>query len=342
MAADFEVINADCRDVFPLLSTFQSIVCDPPYAIGDWDWLNHPSELSDFTQQWATQALDVITPGAYMLMFAGTRTYHRMVCAVEDAGWEIRDSISWLYSQGFPKSTNAALKPAHELIALCRKPLDGTLAANVMTHGTGALRIDDCRIGTTKEVPASPRRAPQGPTYGELGNDPGTGSGFNPNVGRWPANVVLDEDAAIELDNQSGQLKSGHMEGPRKKASGSTYGEFNGTAESHTYGDTGGASRFFYCAKPSRKEREAGLESLPEIKGRRNPHTTIKPISLMRWLCRLITPPGGRVLDPFCGTGTTGCGAILEKLAFTGIELDPEIARIASLRIKASAHIERG
>lgn len=296
-------------------------------------------------EEWARECLRVLKPGGHMAVFGGTRTYHRLVSGVEDAGFEIRDQLAWLFGSGFPKSRNVgraladehrhpgdfrhreaeawkghgtALKPAHELVVVARKPLAGTVAQNVLEHGTGALNVDGCRIGTTKRVPGGIARKPTRVVYGTYGIETGDESGHDPNVGRWPANVVLDDKAAPMLDEQ-----------------------------------TGGASRFFYCAKASRAERNAGLDGFEErltagVWGgtehdlsdgkkptipRANLHPTVKPIELMRWLVRLVTPPGGTVLDPFTGSGTTGCAAVLEGLDFIGIEREGEYARIAEARI---------
>jgi site-specific DNA-methyltransferase (adenine-specific) len=239
------------------------------------------------------QCLRVLKPGGHLVAFGGSRTYHRLAVAIEDAGFEIRDQIQWIYGSGFPKSHNlkdkyegwgTALKPAHEPAVLARKPLCGTVAGNVMAWGVGALNIDGTRID------------------GESG--------------RWPANVILDEDAATALDMQSG----------------------------------GGVSRFFYTAKASKSEREAGLyyeewQPAGGMQGRQdgslqgepihraNHHPTVKPLSLMRYLVRLVTPPGGKVLDPFMGSGSTGCASILEGFDFVGIDITPEYVAIAQKRI---------
>jgi site-specific DNA-methyltransferase (adenine-specific) len=380
---------------------------------------------------WATAALRVLKPGGHLLSFGGTRTYHRLACALEDAGFEIRDCLAWLYGSGFPKSLDVskaidkaagaerevigfdaskarpnkenfakrtdrqpevgaaegwkdngatitapatpdaerwqgwgtALKPAFEPIVLARKPLSGTVAENVLQHGTGALNVDGTRIGTTKDVPASPRRAPQGPAYGELGNDPGDGGGFDPDLGRWPANVILDPEAAAMLDEQSGE-RGGGFAGPGSNGigPGPVYGS---TRESRGFtggfNDSGGASRFFYTAKTSRAERELGIrEYLPDkdeapllwSSGEQSPGTfqaegtnraarnhlpTVKPVDLMQWLCRLVTPPGGLVLDPFVGSGSTGIAALREGFEFIGIEREPEYVAIARVRIVGDA-----
>jgi site-specific DNA-methyltransferase (adenine-specific) len=312
---------------------------------------------------WA-ECLRVLKPGGHAVVFAGSRTVDLMGLALRIAGFEIRDSLQWLYGSGFPKSLDVskaidevtpeaaewqgwgtALKPGHESIILARKPLSGTVAATVLEHGTGALNVDGCRVGNSKRTPyASPRDVvaatwcpvnDSDPTARHLNRKPPSradDSGQDPHIGRWPANVILDEEAGALLDRQSGSTGA--------------------------HADSGGASRFFYCAKTSREEREAGLDGLPirtgaeltdsqegqarldsprtgagRTGGRRNIHPTVKPIALMRWLVRLITPPGGLVLDPFCGSGSTGCACAEERTDFIGCELDPEYAEIARRRI---------
>jgi site-specific DNA-methyltransferase (adenine-specific) len=215
-----------------------------------------------------------------------------------------------------------ALKPAAEHWILARKPFKGTVAANVQEYGTGAINIDGCRISVTESLVRPSIIREDNTTYG---HGLGAGTQTEP-LGRWPANVTLDEEAAEALDAQSGTSKS--------RASGYDFadsGNDNPTRIAHNiksgihFADTGGASRFFYVAKPSTKERNAGLET--------NAHPTVKPIALMRYLCRLITPPGGIILDPFCGSGTTGCAAVLEGFGFVGIEMDAEHVATAEARI---------
>lgn len=213
-----------------------------------------------------------------------------------------------------------ALKPAHEPIVLARKPLAGTVAANVLAHGTGALNIDGCRLapgdGGEREGEASAQRR-----YTERGSTnfaPTPGPRGGDAAGRWPANVVLDPEAAAMLDEQTGDLgvSSGGSGARSGLLDGNTYGTFSGENKGRNaggLGDRGGASRFFYCAKASARERSAGLDG-------RNQHPTVKPVMLMRWLVRLVTPPGGVVLDPFVGSGTTGIAAALEGFDFVGIE----------------------
>lgn len=284
------------------------------------------------------------------------------------AGWQDAPDIT---GPGSPDAARfagygTALKPASEHWILARKPLAGTVAANAIAYGTGGLRIDDCRIGTSKDVPASaPRdRVGQIAKGDERGRMMDT-DGFNPNVGRFPANVTLDEGSAALLDEMSGSLTSGRL-GPGH-GSGNSFGVGNGDKKpapiSQEYGgDTGGASRFFYVAKATRSEKDAGLDHLPlrtggdatdreegsaalnsprtgagRLGGVRNHHPTVKSIALMRWLCRLITPPGGIVLDLFAGSGTTGLAALAEGLRFVGVEREAEFVDVAAGRL---AHVE--
>ena len=339
---------------------------------------------------WA-ECLRVLKPGGHLLAFAGSRTVDLMGLAIRIGGFEVRDQIQWLYGTGFPKSVNVAkrmlaegdgdpcveirqqeqyaglgtaLKPAHEPIILARKPLSGTIAATVLEHGTGALHIDACRIGTAGGTAATNFGETAGQMFGGGAGKP-TNDIKTLNAGRWPANVILDPEAGAVLDEQSGAVKGqqGRVRGtePSQASAGHVTGTRARVASAEPRGDSGGASRFFYCAKTSRAEREAGLEhmrmaSAGELTGgreegsaglknpragagrtsagRANVHPTVKPIALMRWLVRLITPPGGRVLDPFAGSGTTGCAAVLEGFPFLGCELSPEYAEIARARIK--------
>lgn len=396
--------------------------------------------MQTWHEAWAREALRVLKPGGHLLAFGGTRTYHRLACAVEDAGFEIRDEVlevfeateagrqflaslspeqlkaldrlgggplAWLYGSGFPKSTDAAravrgdlaerwfrapygtpladvlwlalddavpvvetaaakvegygtaLKPAHEPIVVARKPLGGTVSACVLEHGCGALNVDGCRIGTqgaTRKI-ATEQRGDSVTAYGHGLN--GGGGDRDLPFGRWPANVVLDEQAAVALDAQTGTLTSGKWNGQRSQPkTQNAYGEFELRDEPGTNGDSGGASRFLYVAKSSSAERNAGLDGFEErpvderinvTRGRQmtdlrmnrpqerrpaaNVHPTVKPIALMRWLVRLVTPPGGTVLDPFAGSGTTGAAAVLEGFDFVGIEREAEYVAIAEARI---------
>jgi site-specific DNA-methyltransferase (adenine-specific) len=472
------VICGDSLHVLPTLDaeSVDAIVCDPPYGLSfmgkDWD---HGVPGEAFWRE----ALRVAKPGAHLVAFGGTRTYHRLAVAIEDAGWEIRDCLSWLYGSGFPKSLDVgkaidkagggagmpendrilfakelraareakgmsrdelaawfpqysevtrnwerldagfrvpsetdynvlverlgvseswrlrvrledkrrlvsddgtdrrddgtviglghsgrkwqattdlarqwqgwgtALKPAWEPVILARKPLIGTVAANVAQYGTGGINVDGCRIGTDIITTQGGDKFPK--IYGKYATCP-----ESTHSGRWPANVCLDEEAAGLLDAETGTLTSGKMRPTHTDAKRNTFGQNaeGGYTTMETYGDSGGASRFFYVSKASRKEREAGLEGMPEVNPferegpsanfermgsksspRTNSHPCVKPISLMRWLCRLVTPKGGLILDPFTGSGTTGCAAVLEGFRFVGVEREPEYAAIAEKRI---------
>jgi site-specific DNA-methyltransferase (adenine-specific) len=255
-----------------------------------------------------------------MLAFGGSRTWHRLASAIEDAGFEVRDSIAWLYGSGFPKSLNlpdgrgTALKPAFEPIVVGRKPLAGTVAQNVTEHGTGALNIDGCRIATSDKLTGSgsPPLRFKGANSRPFHETAAPRGANQHEAGRWPANVALDESAAAELDQQSGTRTSGLMRAGTPRANRGGYsGPMPTATGADTYGDIGGASRFFYTAKASADER-------PEVDGIRHP--TVKPLSLMRWLVRLVTPPGGIVLDPFAGSGTTAEACVLEHLRCIAIE----------------------
>jgi len=419
------ILRADCleamRDLEPC--SVDSVVTDPPYGLSfmgkDWD---HGIPGVHFWEA----ALRVAKPGAHLLAFGGTRTFHRLAVAIEEAGWEIRDTVMWVYGSGFPKSydvskaidreagaeravvgpgrwngvkgSNAkqagclirpggqhdetapataaarewsgwgtALKPAWEPIIVARKPLEGTVAANVLRYGTGAINVDGCRIesgGTHR----SARSAGRGAGY-EAHNKPdrkysaGLGGIISePHAaGRWPANLIHDgsEEVVGLFPESSGEAFPGV-----RNTSGYSGGLDQG-ATPHGFrpmGDSGSAARFFYCAKASRADRNEGLEGWAgrivhedkwSTKDRRsgeprnprprdpapvaNHHPTVKPTALMRYLCRLVTPPGGLVLDPFCGSGSTGKAAVLEGFRFLGIELDPEYVEIAEARIRHSA-----
>ena len=349
------LLHGDCLLVMPTLdpNSVSAVVCDPPYGLSfmgkAWD---HGVPGVPF---W-TEALRVAKPGAYLVAFGGTRTYHRLTCAIEDAGWEIHDCLSWLYGSGFPKH-KSKLKPAWEPIVLARKPAQYATPLNV----------DACRIGYSPD---------EQPTQAEW-NAKGAGGAVGANgfagqisagmkgayadgkiivpAGRWPANVCLDEDAARLLDEQSG-TKPLSFRTARTGNSTSGWGLAD-NGEPFGYSDTGGASRFFYTAKASRKEREAGLDGMPArtpaqeyglgavdgnprkpaactaLRPVANHHPTVKPLALMRWLCRLVTPPGGLILDPFTGSGTTGCAAVAEGFRFVGIEREAEYVAIAEARI---------
>lgn len=287
------LINGDCLEIMPTLekNSVDAIVTDPPYGLSfmgkSWD---HGVPGVEF---WKA-TLRVAKPGAFLLAFGGTRTHHRLTCAIEDAGFEIRDCMMWIYGSGFPKSHNlhgeyegwgTALKPAWEPIIVARKPLEGTVAENVLKWGCGAMNIDDSRVEIIGD-----RRSPLGAdgiVHRTTGNSYGEhkeSEGFDLSKGRWPANAILDEEAGAMLD--------------------------------------GGASRFFYCAKASKSERGEG-----------NNHPTVKPISLLNYLLRLVCQPGGIVLDPFMGSGSTGIAAQNFGFKFIGIEREKSYCEIADARI---------
>ncbi|ANU79475.1 DNA methyltransferase [Mycobacterium phage Gompeii16] len=447
----------DCRDILTELedASVDSIVTDPPYELGfmgkKWDG----SGIAFDVEMWE-QCLRVLKPGGHLLAFGGSRTWHRLTVAIEDAGFEIRDSIAWLYGSGFPKSldvskaidkrpgvgrhaefatelkaarrtagyTNSfdvaekvtgrrtgavanwekyqwpearwwpalrdllgmdakwdgviaeaqrevvgtrqhgrnslmgglegrgtlaesllteastdaakqwqgwgtALKPAFEPIVVARKPLSGTVAANVLEHGTGALNIDACRIATDEDRSRPPRAA--NAIYGGGNGTNSTASESNP-AGRWPTNVVLDEAQAAELDAQTG-ITISRKGKPRTGANGHGWGM---TATGAEYDDEGGASRFFpvfkYQAKAPTKERPSYVNE----DGTKVAHSTVKPLTLMRWLARLVCPPGGVILDPFAGSGTTVEACLLEGFDCIAIENEPDYIPLIEHRISRS------
>ena len=346
-----------CGDCLQVLKTLEaesvdSVVTDPPYGLSfmgkSWDYKVPSTEIWE-------QCLRVLKPGGHLLAFAGTRTQHRMCVNIEDAGFEIRDMIAWVYGSGFPKSMNVgkaidkaagaerkvigkstnnisetnnhnssnsnaygvygnnkditapatpeaqqwdgwgtALKPALEPITVARKPFKGTVANNVLEHGTGAFNIDGCRVATYENPSAARRKsAPPIREAGSWANDRRSAETFcaerpGETLGRWPANLIHDgSDEVVEL--------------------------------------TGDAARFFYCAKASKKDREEG-----------NTHPTVKPTDLMAYLCRLVTPKGGTVLDPFMGSGSTGKAALQEGFNFVGIEREEKYFEIAEKRLSCN------
>lgn len=357
------LMHGDCLDVLRTLpdNSVDAVVTDPPYGLSfmgkKWDY-DVPA-----TEVWA-ECLRVLKPGGHLLAFAGTRTQHRMAVRIEDAGFEIRDMIAWLYASGFPKSHNlkgeregwgTALKPALEPVTVARKPLsEGTVAANVLAHGTGAINVDGCRVGFTSDTD----RASVTPQGKVIRNNfaPGAGlSGTETNrpdnsAGRWPANLIHDGSEEVLAGFPQANHKTG---GPARTSIGGNGAYSGGDARVPVgYDDTGSAARFFYCAKASKRDRDEGLEGFEisnnmRVNGpreseeakhatmRANIHPTVKPTDLMRYLCRLVTPPGGTVLDPFMGSGSTGKAARLEGFQFIGIEREAEYLEIARARINA-------
>ncbi|MBF8679894.1 DNA-methyltransferase [Pseudomonas fulva] len=353
----------DCIEAMRAMpdNSVDSIVTDPPYGLRfmgkRWDY-DVPG-----VDTWV-ECLRLLKPGGHLLAFAGTRTQHRMAVRIEDAGFEIRDMIAWVYGSGFPKSHNldgdwqgwgTALKPALEPITVARKPLAGTVAANVLVHGTGALNIDACRVTPTGESRDRSEEESQDKRYANSGSTnfaakPGVRGG-DP-LGRWPANLVHDGSDLVlasfpDAAGQQGDLK-GHS---KDRTSKGIFGDMKAARDAFARGDSGSAARFFYCAKASRADRNDGLHSdgqpavaahatmqereqadWPRRNG--NHHPTVKPTDLMAYLCRLVTPAGGIVLDPFMGSGSTGKAAMREGFQFIGCELDPEYLAIAKARIE--------
>jgi DNA modification methylase len=406
------VHHGDCLDVLRELPdcSVDSVCTDPPYSLGfmgrEWDTHRSAVEFQRWCEQWATECLRVLKPGGHLLAFGGSRTYHRLTSGVEDAGFEIRDCITWHFGSGFPKSLDVskaidraagaerettgaaaytaprmvtdqpsgaglmlnagqprmavpitapatpdaqrwqgwgtALKPATEFIVLARKPLTGTVAATVLEHGTGALNIDACRVegdvpttmrgsggAYSREAQAAAGYRPQGAPYSRQHE----GIQVTPHTaGRWPANVVFDEHQAAALDEMSGERPSGKPQNRNTggdKFGGTPYGEGleqrTGWNTSPGYVDDGGASRFFYVAKADATER-------PRVNG--TSHPTVKPLALMRWLVRLVTPPGGTVLEPFAGSGTTVEACIVEGFRCIAIEKTGEYMPLIMARIQ--------
>ena len=397
----------NCIDLMSEMAdnSIDAVVTDPPYELGfmgkSWD----ASGIAYNTEVWR-QCLRILKPGGHLLAFGGSRTYHRLACAIEDAGFDIRDQIMWVYGSGFPKSMNigkaidkaagasrevvgvgksgknrnvlnaanypdtfggdyeiteaatqeakqwegwgTALKPAHEPIVVARKPVNGTIAQNVMTWGPGAINIDGCRVKRDDgdDSVAGSRTATFG-TQETVSGGNGSGGWEQNDIGRFPANFIHDgSDEVLKLFPNS---KAGKPQ--EKRGTGGIWGKGDGHSipVGPSYGDDGSAARFFYCAKPSTAERNAGLEGLQKKKAdtrsdvaagmwkdknaaHQNHHPTVKPITLMRYLIRMVVPPNGIVLDPFLGSGTTGVAAIQENIDWIGFEMNPDYADIAHRR----------
>ena len=391
-----DIFHGNCLDhmLFMEDNSVDAIVTDPPYGLSfmgkKWDYDVPGVDI------W-TECLRVLKPGGHLLAFAGTRTQHRMAVRIEDAGFEIRDMIAWVYGSGFPKSLDVskaidkaagaerevvgidhryvgmgdrakralgtiapgksqgfvgdpsqitapttdaarqwqgwgtALKPALEPITVARKPLIGTVAANVLEHGTGALNIDGCRVGgeSTTRIQGVAEIGFHGGNYA-----PGLQTGSE--MGRWPANLIHDgsDEVLAAFPHASGAVAP--VRGSEASAkTANAFGEYSGRAPSDQRDGGGSAARFFYCAKASRKDRNEGLHADLEARNG-NHHPTVKPTDLMAYLCRLVTPPGGLVYDPFMGSGSTGKAAVREGLRFAGSEMQAEYIAIARARIAAA------
>ena len=416
---NYTLHNGNCLDILCLMpdNSVDAVVTDPPYGLSfmgkKWDY-DVPSE-----DIWR-ECLRLLKPGGHLLAFAGTRTQHRMAVRIEDAGFEIRDMIAWVYGSGRPKSHDiskaidkaagaerevvgskiglpvysitdgkgglygggfgangtgegeckitapatpaakqwqgwgTALKPALEPITVARKPLTGTVAANVLEWGTGGINVDGCRVGTeggTKHCDGE-----KGISKNAYGN--GLYVDFGKPVdglGRFPANLIHDgSDEVVGMFPESAAKGGNHRQGTgNKTTANNAFGLYANGHDKVVRNDSGSAARFFYCAKASKRDRDEGCEGMPQtlsINGnkwtdhdyrengkptpRTNHHPTVKPTDLMRYLCRLVTPPGGIVLDPFTGSGSTGKAAILEGFQFIGIEREAEYVEIARARIE--------
>lgn len=364
-------------------ASFDSIVTDPPYELGfmgkGWD----SSGIAYDVDVWR-ECLRVLKPGGHLLAFGGSRTWHRMAVAIEDAGFEMRDSIAWLYGSGFPKSMDVAaaidkslgaerkvigaatvggtgqgaaygnitrapktasttrearewdgwetaLKPAFEPIVVARKPFRGTVAANVLVHGTGALNIDATRTAMSDADRSAARVPMRGASPAKITTPADRGAEyFEPaTAGRWPTNVLLDDSQAEALDLQT-RVSRSRIGKPRGADAGDGWGMTKTGAE---YDDEGGSSRFF---PTFRYEAKAPTSERPNVEG--TVHATVKPLALIRWLVRLVTRPGGRVLDLYAGSGTTGEAALLEGMEVDLIELEEDHLPLILARVRKPLH----
>lgn len=359
--SDYTIMVGDCLELLRRMpdSSVDSVVTDPPYGLSfmgkKWDY-DVPA-----TEVWV-ECLRMLKPGGHLLSFAGTRTQHRMAVRIEDAGFEIRDMIAWVYGSGFPKSHNlggshegwgTALKPALEPITVARKPFSSTVAANVIAHGTGALNIDRCRVTTGDDTARISNGAIKGGNFAAGGSAPGPIAGGHSD-GRWPANLIHDGSAEVVTLFPAQAGAAAPVTGNEPTANGfSGAVKYSGMRERVSgafHSDSGSAARFFYCAKTSRKDRNEGLlssdapavakdatmrdcETAEWSTRNGNSHPTVKPTDLMAYLLRLVTPPGGVALDPFMGSGSTGKAAMREGFQFIGCEIDEQYAAIARARI---------
>ena len=303
----------DCLEVLASMpdACVDAIVTDPPYGLSfmgkGWDYQVPSVEIWE-------QCLRVLKPGGHLLAFAGTRTQHRMCVNIEDAGFEIRDMIAWVYGSGFPKG-KSCLKPALEPITMARKP----------AKYVQPLNIDGCRVDAdiSEMEGRSGRSTPNNVWGAGIGHD----QTWKPNKqGRWPANLIHDGSDEVTKLFPDSKGQQGVVTGKEPSSkTGNAFGEFAGRSPFPVRNDSGSAARFFYTAKASKDDRDKG-----------NTHPTVKPTDLMAYLCRLVTPPGGIVLDPFMGSGTTGKAALSEGFSFIGIERDPEYYAICESRFNGA------
>ena len=398
---DYKLYYGDMLDMLQVIpeNSITSIITDPPYELGfmnrDWD----KSGIAFNIDAWKT-CLKVLKPGGYLVAFCGSRTFHRMVCAIEDAGFEIRDVIMWIYGSGMPKSSNVgkmlekklghvvddefykygnALKPAYEPIVIARKSFEGSMIDNMYNNNVGGLNIDDCRVPLTNDKDVSNYKFNMDANNRMSQNDKDTHHRFEGGWkvmkgdreipdGRFPANVILtyDDENYDEVCGGFPNSGSGNNKEPYNYA-GKEYDNketsmFNGDKPQSpsNYNDNGSASRYFYCAKASRRDRDEGLEDFelvtrsdrnPELETannqfnrsgipRKNFHPTCKPVDLMKYLVRLVTPKGGTILDCFNGSGSTGKAVMSENYdrnsnyKYIGVELTEEYLSIAKSRIE--------
>ena len=360
-----QLFNGDSLEILDQLeeNSIDSVVCDPPYGLGNNSkkvveeclkaWMNEEAYQASgagfMGKAWDSfvpgpeiwrKVFRVLKPGGHVIAFAGSRTQDLMTMALRLSGFEIRDCIQWLYGSGFPKSHNigkklpqwegfgTALKPSYEPAILCRKPIQGTVVENVLKHGVGGLNVDGCRIETSDNL----KRTQHARGIWSQEKHTHTTGGDS---GRWPSNVIINEEVSEDLKSYGLKSSGSHKKiGKERNINKGRIDFLSGAKKSilpREYKQNQGyVSRYFYCAKVSNQEREKGLDSSNE---RVNIHPTVKPIQLMRYLCRLITPPGGIILDPFMGSGSTGIGASLEGFHFVGIEREKEYFNIARARI---------
>ena len=419
---NYKIYQGNMLDMLEVikLNSIDSIITDPPYEL---NFMNKGWDNSGITFQKETwkKCYEVLKPGGYLLAFGGSRTFHRIACAIEDAGFEIRDTIMWLYGSGFPKSHNigldidklngcpdrghriavanrhhpdgtlepngeqlepyeakteeakkwngwgTALKPSFEPIIVARKPLEGTVARNCLKYGVGGINIDECRVGNEEmkaQVSGKTSRAFQSEATTTAG-----GKGID-HIGRFPANTILtyDETDFDEVCGGFPNTKTGWKNTDITKSKENINVDFGvkiGMTGNH-YGDSGSASRYFYCAKASKKDRDEGLDIFEEkiecdrneecysanvpfnrsANPKKNTHPTVKPTELMQYLVRLVSPDGATILDPFNGSGSTGKAVMYENkeknknYKYIGIELTEEYLPIAKARIEYVCNLE--
>jgi len=424
----FKIHHGSNLDILPTLpdNSIDSIVTDPPYELGfmgkSWD----STGIAYNVELWK-QCFRVLKHGGHLISFGGSRTYHRMAVAIEDAGFEIRDQMMWVYGSGFPKSHNiskaldknagvkrtevigirernvkpfddangwnsnnttgnyeytapatpeakqwdgwgTALKPAHEPIVLARKPIDGTIADNVLKWGVGGLNIDGCRVEALGENFDNVKDRTDMTGKLTIHHEGGNLEALDKlkRLGRFPANFMHDgSQEVLDLFPNSGNGNGGEPYNyAGREYSNKETSMFNGDKPQapSNFNDSGSAARFFYCPKANKKDRDEGCEDFDERREsdrpsddkvggdnprnrsntpRKNSHPTVKPTELMRYLCRLITPPNGTVLDPFNGSGSTGKASVMEGFNYIGIELDEDYIKISEARINASLTLKK-